>query len=73
MPNGKIGDHPITDMLIHGRHPFPDDIEQMLRKLIDLDPAAVDRLGGAPFDWERGKHLDQARTRLRSLLARHSA
>jgi hypothetical protein len=31
MPNGKIGDHPITDLILHGRHPFPPDVEDLVR------------------------------------------
>jgi len=42
MANGKPGDHPITDMLVHGMHPFPADIEQMVRKLLSLNPQFPD-------------------------------
>jgi hypothetical protein len=62
MPNGKIGDHPITDLLIHGRHPFPQEIEDMILEIVRLDSSRTfDGLGTKPFDWEEGKNLDEAR------------
>ena len=68
MPNGKIGDNPLSDLAVHGRHPFPSDIEEMLLR--------IDSLGRAPrrwplgenwpyspreFQWERGEGLAEAR------------
>lgn len=63
-------------MTIHGAHPFPNDIEAMLRE-IDSLARAVGRHALAEnwpyspreFDWERGKNLDEARTLLSHLLA----
>jgi hypothetical protein len=77
MPNGKPGDHPLTDMLVHGAHPFPADMEEMLRHVLDIDPAFPD--GRRPFleqcewdhafiDWEQGRNLEQGRAALASLL-----
>jgi hypothetical protein len=75
MPNGKSGDNPLSDMTIHGAHPFPPDIEDLLRR--------IDKLGRGPdrwplgenwpyspheFDWEGGKNLDEARKLLSHLL-----
>jgi hypothetical protein len=75
MPNGKIGDNPLSDMTIHDAHPFPLDIEVLLRR--------VDKLGRGPgrwplgenwpyspreFDWARGHNLDEARKLLSHLL-----
>jgi hypothetical protein len=28
MPNGKHGDNPLSDLTIHGQHPFPSDIDK---------------------------------------------
>ncbi len=76
MPNGKPGDNPLSDLIIHGIHPFPHDIEEMLLR--------IDALGRRPdrwplgenwpfspreFDWERGKDLDGARRVLADLIA----
>ena len=78
MPNGKPGDHPLTDMLVHGLHPFPADIEKLLREILLIDPDFPD--GKRPyteqvewyeslFDWQRGKSLDKGRAALKLMLA----
>ena len=71
MPNGKIGDHPISDMLVHGKHPFPADIERAIRRLHAINPAILHALGIEPFKWEKGEQLDEARDRLKELLDEH--
>lgn len=68
MPNGKPGDSPLSDMLIHGQHPFPADIEEMIRRIHKYDPSLLSDLGWEPFDWEVGKNLDDGRKRLRDML-----
>ncbi len=69
MANGKPGDHPISDMTIHGAHPFPTDMEKMILRLRNVDPALLDKLEGAPFEWERAELvLRKGRERLRELL-----
>ena len=75
MPNGKAHDNPLSDMTVHGMHPFPPDIETLLRR--------VDELGRRPgrwplgenwpyspreFRWERGEDLDEARGLLSNLI-----
>ena len=75
MPNGKPHDNPLSDMIIHGMHPFPADLERLLRR--------IDELGRGPgrwplgenwpyspreFDWERGQGLDEARRLLLNLI-----
>lgn len=76
MPNGRIGDNPLSDITIHGAHPFPPDIEEMLLRIDELGR----RVGRRPlgenwpfspreFDWEQGKGLDAARQLLAQLLA----
>ena len=75
MPNGRSGDNPLSDMTIHGAHPFPPDIEEMLRQ--------IDTLGRRPgrwplgenwpyspreFDWKDGKDLDEGRRVLSHLV-----
>ena len=75
MPNGKAGDNPLTDLIIHGSHPFPRDIEELLLR--------IDALGRGPgrwplgenwpfspreFDWEQGKDIENARQLLAHLI-----
>jgi hypothetical protein len=75
MPNGRLGDDPLSDLLIHGRHPFPPDIEALLLQVEALG-RRPDRwpLGeNWPFDprqlsWERGEDLDEARRLLTKLI-----
>jgi len=78
MPNGKPGDHPLTDMLVHGKHPFPMNKETMLREILALDPIFPD--GQRPYvdqvawerrfsDWERGQELEDGRRALAAVLA----
>lgn len=78
MPNGKPGDHPLTDMLVHGLHPFPDDVERTLREILALDPIFPDGkrrwLEQAEWqrrllDWERGLNLQEGREALEIVLA----
>ena len=73
MPNGRQGDHPITDMLYYNEHPFPPDIEEMLRKLHAIDPKLILGwdLADEPWDWQNGRNLDAGRKQLKALLAKH--
>jgi hypothetical protein len=75
VPNGKPGDNPLTDFIVHGKHPFPPDIEDLLRRIEVLGRAAGrwplgENWPFSPreFDWERGRDLDGARRDLRYLL-----
>ncbi len=77
MPNGTPGDHPLTDMLVHGQHPFPLDIERLLREVLELDPQFPD--GKRPyveqtewedrfFAWKRGEGIVEGRDALEQVL-----
>ena len=76
MPNGKHGDNPLTDLTLHGQHPFPLDIEKLLLRIEALG-RREDRwpLGGnwpfspREFEWERGRDLDGARRDLARLIS----
>lgn len=70
MPNGNPGDNPITDLLLHGFHPFPPDVEDMVRRLHAIAPQAVLDLGLQPFDWQVGRNLEEGRQVLKELLER---
>lgn len=70
MPNGKPGDHPVTDLFAHGAHPFPEDIEGMIRELVSLNPKLLDEIEEDVFRWEAGQGLDEGRVKLKELLAK---
>ena len=72
MPNGRIHDNPLTDLFVHGRHPFPPDVEEMLVELRRLEPQSL-QFGGKEFAWEAGRDLDEGRAMLRALLDRARA
>jgi hypothetical protein len=76
MVNGKPGDNPLTDLVLHGQHPFPPDIEKMLLRIHALGRRADRWATGEnwpfsprEFDWERGQDLDGARRDLAHLIA----
>jgi hypothetical protein len=77
MPNGKPHDNPLSDMTVHGLHPFPPDIEALLWRVDELGKqhGYAYPLGenwpfsdGREFDWERGESLDEARRDLTHLI-----
>ena len=77
MPNGKPGDHPYTDIFVHGRHPFPMAMEALFREAYELDPEWDEKL---PFvdgmdwhtrfmRWASGEDLESGRRQLVALVA----
>ena len=74
MPNGRPFDHPIADLLIHDRHPFPSDMEAMIRTLHGMDPSLLRRhdIRLAALDWEKGRNLEDGRALLKALIAKHA-
>ena len=75
MPNGKPSDNPLSDLVIHGAHPFPRDIEEMLLRIDALGrrPGRWPLGENWPFsprevDWEQGKDLEEARRLLANLI-----
>ena len=78
MPNGRPGDHPLTDLLVHGMHPFPVEIENLLLQVLAIDPIFPD--GQRPYlkqvewwdrinDWQHGRNIEDGRRDLEALLA----
>ena len=69
MPNGKIHDNPITDITIHGLHPLPKDMEELILKIHAINPSAFGNLGWEPFDWEKGKNIEEGIIKLENILS----
>jgi hypothetical protein len=75
MPNGKLGDNPLSDMTIHGAHSFPREIEELLHRVDALGKRSGRWALGEnwPFsprelDWAQGRNLDEARELLSNLI-----
>ena len=71
MPNGRVHDHPVTDTIVHGLHPYPPDLEELVIQVHARDPGVFNDLVDAPFDWEQGRFLAEARALLTGLILEH--
>lgn len=58
-------------MLVHGEHPFPDDMERMIRRLDEISPYIMHLALDAPLAWEKDECLEEGRQLLRELLERY--
>ncbi|MEO6876628.1 MAG: hypothetical protein ABI222_17575 [Opitutaceae bacterium] len=72
MATERIKEHPIRELLLHGGHPFPEDMEAMIQRL-HLKPGAISaEIAMDAYDWERGEQLERGRKKLRALCALHN-
>lgn len=67
MANGKHGDNPLSDLTIHGEHPFPPEIEELLLRIDQLRRGLRRWPLGEnwpfslkEFDWAEGRNLNEA-------------
>ena len=65
MPNGRPGDHPLTDVLHHGLSVFGDEADGLIREIAALGGTA--ELRGDPWIWGRRPLADDHIARLRRL------
>jgi len=42
MPDGKLGDHPITDIMVHERLVYSERADELIRRIVDM--GARDRI-----------------------------
>lgn len=72
MPNGKPGDHPLTDVLVHRATVYSPLIDDLIRQAAALGSAAdLERLASmllGEFDNHRRPDLDELERRLRILI-----
>ena len=47
------GMHPLTDLLFHGRHPFPGPVERLILEIHALNPRAWKEFESAAEAWTR--------------------
>ena len=69
MPNGKIHDNPITDLTIHGLHPFPKEMEEIILRIHSIIPSALGNLGWEPFNWEKSEDIEEGMIKLEKILS----
>lgn len=72
VPEERIKEHPIRELLLHGGHPFPPDMEDMIQRLHLKAGAITAEIAMDAYDWERGEQLERGRKKLRALCALHS-
>lgn len=52
MPNGKPGDHPYTDIVIHGANVYGDDIDDLVREMHHLKSSDLIRDRVSALLWD---------------------
>ncbi|MHC4116710.1 MAG: hypothetical protein ACYSWO_04300 [Planctomycetota bacterium] len=56
MPNGKPGDHPLTDIFIHGLDVYGKEIDDLIRKIGDLSSKReLDEWWEKEIGWNRNQ------------------
>jgi hypothetical protein len=69
MPNGKPGDHPLTDLFTHRRRGvFPDDMEAMLIAINSANPALLHHIEPDVWAWKRREDPKNGRAKLRRII-----
>lgn len=73
MPNGKPGDHPLTDILLHRRNAYGAEVDDLIRKIAELcSSRELDEWWSREIGWSPDMNLivAKARSRLDQLLKR---
>jgi len=71
MPNGRPGDHPLTDILHYGSSSYPADINETVKKLASSPKFAVVRERVAQIlwdDWPTWQHVKPDFAKVRQAL-----
>lgn len=73
MPNGKPGDHPLTDILVHGFTVFGAELDGLIREIDDLGGSAdlAREVNLLDFDPRLAEAGDRAELRERLLTLRN--
>jgi hypothetical protein len=73
MPNGKPGDHPLTDILVHKMKVYGQEADDLIRRIAELSSRReLDEWWDREVGWSPDKDLvlRKARTRFDELLRR---
>ena len=54
------GDHPVSDLIFHGRHPFPASVERLILKIHEADPRAWREFASCAEGWTRLPQSDES-------------
>ena len=46
--NGRSGDHPLTDIVVHRMQVFSPEVDELIVRIHTISPGELDRLG---IDW----------------------
>jgi hypothetical protein len=68
MPNGKIGDQPLPDILIHGRIVYSERATELIRKVVALADDRTERELSARLFFEFNEHSNPDTARLEAEL-----
>ncbi len=69
MPDERPKEQPLRELRLHGGHPFPPDMEEMIQRLHLKAGAITAEIAMDAYDWERGEQLERGRKKLRALCA----
>ena len=73
MPNGKPGDHPLTEILVHKVKVYGDEADDLIREIAELcSRRELDEWWQHEIGWSPKRHTvaDKARMRFDELLQR---
>lgn len=70
MPLPGPGEHPISDLIFHGRHPFPHSVEQLILRIHAADPRAWREFSSAAESWTRLSRSEESCGRVLDYLNR---
>jgi len=72
MGAGGPGDHPLTDLLIHGIRRFPEDICILLEAIYSYEKNLLNEFDLEFNDWAEGKRLDEGRVALIAIISQNN-
>ena len=58
------GDHPVTDLIFHGRHPFPAPVEQLILQIYEVNPCVWREFANAAEGWTRLPRTEESCVRV---------
>ena len=63
------GDHPVSDLIFHGLHPFPEPVERLILKIHEVNPRVWREFAGADEGWTRMRFSEESCLRVLDFLS----